>query len=111
MNTRTARRPAINTSLDDNERWKEFEAQLRDRGVRIRWAWQAKSAPDARFFNVHCVLFYGQGDFQPSVASALVIDYCAGRPKGDQHGFALYLDRGDGTIQADVDMICTPRKA
>jgi len=102
------RKRRFNEYLEDNARWMEFVDQLAQRGVTLRWAWQTKASPDQRHMNVHCVIFCAE-KFQPSVLSAIVVDYGAGRPFGTQHGFGLFMDRGDGTIAADVEMICKPR--
>ena len=91
-----------NPYLGDNKQFREFSDQLKAKGVGFRYAWEARSNPDLKHPNVHCLLFYGEG-FQPKVLTALVIDYnvCG----TDNHGFGLFMDAPTTSIADDATVI------
>ncbi len=94
-----------NAMFDNNDRFEEFKNELDQRGVDIRYAWQArrdgqKPSWPKRPADIAMLLFIGRG-FQPSVLCAIAIDY-------EKTGFGLFIDDGD-KIVADADRIAKPR--
>lgn len=100
-------------AFHDCQPLQEFLDELRQRKVHYQWAWETRrdnKAPrqprgagkDSTYPDIGMLLFTGEG-FQPSVLTAIVIDY-------GKNGFGLYTETGDHTILGDIERIATPAK-